>query len=755
MTEDESQTATEPTNDLSHTEVEEDLEQPSIMPKKPDLEDEMLTIEDDEVAFPKVAKVSEVPTNKNSSNHDIQTTTKPAVAETIAKDSKEPPVKAVSEAITKVTSDRAAASPPCEVSSTTINNEIEKEKGGNKDKSQGTTSSTENTENNQAKAKNITTEVIAETSETVEIEGADPTQDEEEIDDDEDAAEMENNTDNTSASKKSNEQVTSKADKTEPATSVVQKDSESPENKNHDDLVTVEPEAEKMDTSEVVTDKVAEIATNTAERVMVSEKDKGKPTESAEKLRSDQKASAAVASSEEEIDDEEPELVIEESADDIEAEENVERLTASGISVTVIEKNKQSQPLQQKPKQQQHQKSIVDPEKDLKIASDTAKTNKESMGLSSDISVTVVHKKKIDVGGTSSSGPKISVKKESELLESSKKDIVDVTRKTVRKPSIELEASMTGSNSNNKLPPDPIVTISKVQNNAGAIPGLSSAVGAGTSLLKNSNAPKSSSPALARSSALSSSTVANSSSVASTLNSLASILGQPRMSTAPPSNQPRFAGGRPPPNNIPRNSSPLMMASGPYRPPNSGSPMGPMPSLHPRPLLGGPPSGTPAVTGPVSEQLNKVAGKLVDFMRGTLEELFRELSTQGSPEATIKALQIEMEKMQWRQQQELAEVKHNADLLMMELRQTVEAEKQKVLGDFKKQAEIEKHKAIAETKKKQWCAHCGKEAIFYCCWNTSYCDYPCQQAHWPSHMSTCAQNQANQDEDGNGNDNDR
>ena len=39
--------------------------------------------------------------------------------------------------------------------------------------------------------------------------------------------------------------------------------------------------------------------------------------------------------------------------------------------------------------------------------------------------------------------------------------------------------------------------------------------------------------------------------------------------------------------------------------------------------------------------------------------------------------------MQWRQQQELAEVKHNADLLMMEFRQTVEAVKQKVLDDFK------------------------------------------------------------------------
>ena len=59
-------------------------------------------------------------------------------------------------------------------------------------------------------------------------------------------------------------------------------------------MVTVEPEAEKMDTSEVVTDKVAEIASNTAERVMVSEKDKVKPTESAEKLRSDQKASAGM-----------------------------------------------------------------------------------------------------------------------------------------------------------------------------------------------------------------------------------------------------------------------------------------------------------------------------------------------------------------------------------------------------------------------------------------------------------------------------
>lgn len=37
------------------------------------------------------------------------------------------------------------------------------------------------------------------------------------------------------------------------------------------------------------------------------------------------------------------------------------------------------------------------------------------------------------------------------------------------------------------------------------------------------------------------------------------------------------------------------------------------------------------------------------------------------------------------------------------------------------------------------CAYCSKEANFYCCWNTSYCDYPCQQAAWPEHMSKCTQ----------------
>ena len=66
------------------------------------------------------------------------------------------------------------------------------------------------------------------------------------------------------------------------------------------------------------------------------------------------------------------------------------------------------------------------------------------------------------------------------------------------------------------------------------------------------------------------------------------------------------------------------------------------PSLHPRPTgpLSGIPSQIPPNAGPVTEQINKVAGKLVDFMRNSLEDVFKELATVGSPEAMIKSLQV-------------------------------------------------------------------------------------------------------------------
>ena len=78
-------------------------------------------------------------------------------------------------------------------------------------------------------------------------------------------------------------------------------------------------------------------------------------------------------------------------------------------------------------------------------------------------------------------------------------------------------------------------------------------------------------------------------------------------------------------------------------------------------------------------------------------------------------------------------------MTIAELRQSLDNEKHHLLEAAKRKSEAEKLKAVEETKKKQWCANCGKEAMFYCCWNTSYCDYPCQQIHWPKHMGVCSQ----------------
>ncbi|KAL6084211.1 hypothetical protein STEG23_036170 [Scotinomys teguina] len=76
---------------------------------------------------------------------------------------------------------------------------------------------------------------------------------------------------------------------------------------------------------------------------------------------------------------------------------------------------------------------------------------------------------------------------------------------------------------------------------------------------------------------------------------------------------------------------------------------------------------------------------------------------------------------------------------MAEMWQSLEQERDRLIAEVKKQLELEKQQVVDETQKKQWCANCQKEAIFYCCWNTSYCDYPCQQAHWPEHMKSCTQ----------------
>ncbi|XP_023693864.2 MYND-type zinc finger-containing chromatin reader ZMYND8-like isoform X3 [Paramormyrops kingsleyae] len=143
----------------------------------------------------------------------------------------------------------------------------------------------------------------------------------------------------------------------------------------------------------------------------------------------------------------------------------------------------------------------------------------------------------------------------------------------------------------------------------------------------------------------------------------------------------------------------------------------------------------------VAADIAKYTNKVMDTIKGTMTEIYNDLSksTSGNTVAEIRRLRIEIEKLQWLHQQELSEMKHNLELTMAEMRQSLEQERERLIAEVKKQMELERQQAVDETKKKQWCANCKKEAIFYCCWNTSYCDYPCQQAHWPEHMKSCTQ----------------
>lgn len=66
------------------------------------------------------------------------------------------------------------------------------------------------------------------------------------------------------------------------------------------------------------------------------------------------------------------------------------------------------------------------------------------------------------------------------------------------------------------------------------------------------------------------------------------------------------------------------------------------------------------------------------------------------------------------------------ELVIAEIRDRMKVETEHAVNIAVANAYKEKEAAIATTKEKQWCAFCKKEAMFYCCWNTSYCDHQCQ-----------------------------
>jgi len=142
----------------------------------------------------------------------------------------------------------------------------------------------------------------------------------------------------------------------------------------------------------------------------------------------------------------------------------------------------------------------------------------------------------------------------------------------------------------------------------------------------------------------------------------------------------------------------------------------------------------------IGNYTDKVMTNITSVFKDVYQEILKSMDGAGHADA----LRLEVDRLKWQHEMELNEMKHNHELTVAEIRQSVENEKKNAMDELRKKLEKEKADAILETKKKQWCANCGKEAVFYCCWNTSYCDYPCQQGHWPQHMTTCSQGQGNQ-----------
>ncbi|KAG7205798.1 hypothetical protein KM043_007743 [Ampulex compressa] len=159
----------------------------------------------------------------------------------------------------------------------------------------------------------------------------------------------------------------------------------------------------------------------------------------------------------------------------------------------------------------------------------------------------------------------------------------------------------------------------------------------------------------------------------------------------------------------------------------------------------------PPEAGPLSARLYHGAQDLATKMAQLMEEAYEEAAktyesnetgSTDNHQATVHFLRLQIERMRWEHQQQLAELKHNTDRILREMRASLEAERLRAVKETRREAEEELRRCVEEIKRKQWCALCGREALFYCCWNTAYCDYPCQKSHWPMHMRSCAQKPA-------------
>lgn len=161
----------------------------------------------------------------------------------------------------------------------------------------------------------------------------------------------------------------------------------------------------------------------------------------------------------------------------------------------------------------------------------------------------------------------------------------------------------------------------------------------------------------------------------------------------------------------------------------AGVMIGAPPRMTPRPSNSGPNARESIDVGPANRLLTDMSHKLNDFFRSLLEDTISDLAAHNTA-AHVATLKLTLEQEQSAREKEVTELKASYDRLLTETRKTYDKERERVIDEVRRQGELERIRAVRETKKTMWCSNCWAESQYLCCWNTSYCTEACQNKHW-------------------------
>ncbi|XP_037956524.1 protein kinase C-binding protein 1 isoform X2 [Teleopsis dalmanni] len=149
----------------------------------------------------------------------------------------------------------------------------------------------------------------------------------------------------------------------------------------------------------------------------------------------------------------------------------------------------------------------------------------------------------------------------------------------------------------------------------------------------------------------------------------------------------------------------------------------------------------PSQAGPVSAKMVQNAHKLTDYFITVMADTINDMTAvdEACVQAENTRLRLEIEQLKYAHQQQLTDIKTTTDLMLHEMRKSMENETARAVNDVRKQCELERKQEVDATKRTVWCSICLREANLYCCWNTAYCEQRCQEIHWAEHAPNCEQ----------------